>query len=1225
MRTQAEKLNRAAEAFRGGRLDRADLICRQVLDASPDVADALVLRSYIAGRRRDYPRALALIGRAVATAPDRADTHNTMGQLLAAAGKAGEARQAFQRAADLNPGLAEAHYNLGLSFKASGHLEAARERLARAAALRPDWAEAHFALANTLNAAGETAAAADHYRAALELRPDYAEAWNNLGLARRSMGDDQGAAAAFESAVAARPDYAEALNNLGNLFKAAGRFAEAAQVLMRCLQLRPQHYETLYNLGGVYQHAGDLEAARSTYAQAVDRRPDSAMAHNNLGVVLRGLGDWDGALRHYRRALELAPEDPDACNNLGSLLEKMDRTTDAVACCRKAIALKPDFPEAHNNLGVALSGAGDFAQGDMHFRRAVDLRPDFTEARFNHAVTRLLLGDFSEGWRAYESRLERADWTHIHPHRYDLPRWRGEPFSGRRLYVYDEQGFGDTIQFCRYLPQVKALGGDVVFETREPLIPLFKAFEGVDAVVARPNTGKPAADCDLAVPLMSLPGIFSTDAQTIPAPIPYLRADPKKASEWQARIHGPGLRVGLVWAGSPNHEQDRRRSIPLNAFGRLLAMGGVQFYGLQTGAACDAAADLPPGLNFRSLGRGFADFADTAGAVSHMDLVITVDTAVAHLAGAMGKPVWTLIPFAPDWRWRLAREDSPWYPAMRLFRQAAPGDWSAVIERVAAVLADVVRKGFSPAAGDDVEHRFHQAARLLSRGRRAEADALCREILSFHPDHPGVLNLSAILARDRGDLGQAVAALARAAALNPDSIGLQRNLGRMLLEIGDAAGAADICGRILERQPDDDRAAMDLARAKAACGETDAAAGLCERVLARAPGHVPALNLKGTIAGRKGDVAQAMAAFALALDQDPRSAEAWTNKGALLHAQGRLDDALAAFDQALAINPKNADARFNRGQVRLMLGDFQKGWRDYEARFDKPSWRRRYPYRRPDLRWQGEPLKDSRLVVFDEQGYGDTLQFVRYLPAVKQRCREVVLCTAPALIPLLNNSAGADDLVPKQSAAAVPGKGDRWVSLLSLPRIFDTDEATIPGRTPYIFAEPDGIRHWHTRLPAEGLRVGLVWAGNPGHANDRHRSIPLSQLEALLEMPGVTWCGLQKGAGVDQLKMLPKNRQFENYGEAFADFADTAAVIAQLDLVVTVDTAVAHLAGAMGRPAWVMLPSVPDWRWLRDREDSPWYPSLRLFRRGAGEAWAPVVDRIAEALNDKTSRRREVS
>lgn len=1104
-----------------------------------------------------------------------------------------------------------------------GDWPCAVERIGRAVDLDPGRAESHNLLGQVYAMGGAPQRALAAFETAVRLDPELAEAQYNLGLALKILGRQQGAAERFEKAAALRPDWSEAHFHRANVLAAMKDWPAAVDGYRRALDGRPESPEIHFNLGYALQVQGRYAEAKAAYTAAILRRPTFAMALNNLGVVLDRLGEPAAALDCYRRALVAAPDDAETHNSLCIALERRDRLDEALAHGRRAVCLKPDFAEAYNSLGVALNALGRRSEATAAFGRALDLRPAFTEPLYNRAVLRLLQGDFRRGWKDYESRLERPEWTYIHPYRYRRPRWQGEPFAGRRLYVHDEQGFGDTIQFVRYLSRVKDLGGTVILETRRPLVRLLQGVEGVDAVVERPAAPEPAAGCDLVVALMSLARIFGTTAETIPAQIPYLRGDPRRIERWRRVVGTRGFRVGLIWCGSPNHEQDRRRSIPLEAFADLGRVRGVRLFGLQKGEAAREAG----GKDFleANLGDRLNDFADTAAAMAALDLVVSVDTAAAHLAGAVGKAVWTLIPSVPDWRWGLSGDTTPWYPQMTLFRQARAGAWGEVIDRMVRALA---RRMGAAAGGPDLDRlreRFETALYHRREGRAEEAERLCREILAAVPNHAETLNLAAAVARDRGALKEAAAMMARAVAAAPHQTHLHRNRGRILEETGDLAAATLAFEQALDQTPTDRAALGDLARVLAAGGHLERAEAVCRRLLAVAPTDVAGLNRFGTVLGRRGCSTEAMTAFDRALACDPHSADAWTNKGALLHAAGRLDEAEQAFDRALAAVPDHVAARFNRAQLRLLTGDFAGGWPDYEARLQKAAWRRRRPGLEQGRPWRGEPLEGARIFVYDEQGLGDTLQFVRYLPLVEQRGGRVVLCAAAALTPVLTRVSGADRVVAGTEPEPAPGPGERFVSLLSLPGIFGTGEADIPCDIPYLRAEPERAARWKEKMPAAGLRAGLVWAGSPAHANDRRRSCPLERLAPLLTLAGVSWFGLQKGERARQVSALAPELHFVNFGDDLNDFGDTAAVMANLDLVVTVDTAAAHLAGAMGRPVWVLLPPVPDWRWQLEREDSPWYPTMRLFRRRPGEGWGPVAARVATALEALQARSDVVS
>jgi tetratricopeptide (TPR) repeat protein len=353
--------------------------------------------------------------------------------------------------------------------------------------------------------------------------------------------------------------------------------------------------------------------------------------------------------RWYQKALEFTPQDAHAFNNLGKIFQDQRKPEEAESCFRRAICIKPDYAEAH----------------------------------FNRSISLLSAGNYKEGWQEYDWRFKKSNWKNVYPYRFERPRWDGSIFSGKRIFVHCEQGLGDTIQFARYLPMVKARGGTVIFEAPKALITIFDNFPGIDRLVEISSHKKTTEEFDFHAPLLSLPGIFKTTLETIPAEVPYIFADPQKTMLWQESVAKDYFKVGIVWAGGRLHKKDKNRSIGLKQFLPLSRIANVGLYGLQKGAASEQVEECSNQIQIENYGEKFEDFSDTAGFIDNLDLVISVDTAVAHLAGAMRKPVWVLLPFAADWRWMLHREDSPWYPTMRLFRQKQRDRWDDVIQRMA--------------------------------------------------------------------------------------------------------------------------------------------------------------------------------------------------------------------------------------------------------------------------------------------------------------------------------------------------------------------------------------------------------------------------------------------------------------------------------------------------------------------------------------------------------------
>jgi Flp pilus assembly protein TadD len=528
--------------------------------------------------------------------------------------------------------------------------------------------------------------AAAQYRRAIALDPGFANPHNNLGNISMNRGDFAAAAACYAQCLAISPDFVLAHDNLGLALFNQGKPQEAVASHRRALALDPKSAVSCFNLGNVLLGQQDI-AAMTCYRDAVALRPDYAEAHLGLGNALRLTGDLAAATASYQRAATIRPGFATAHHNLGNALLQQDRLEEGAACLHRAVALRPDYADAHISLGTALAGLGRSAEALASFRRAGMIQPGNPKARVNAAMMLLLRGEFGAGWRDYEWR-RRGMTVSIHGRA--IPAWQGQSFRGQTLLLHCEQGFGDSIQFVRYASAAKERGGRVVLFCPPELARLFESAAGIDCLC---SDEKGLSACDFQAPLLSLPRIFDTRIDTIPCTIPYLTASPGQQAYWAQRLPASrDLKVGLVWAGNPRRDQpdshriDRRRSMRLGDFAPLAGLRGVQFVSLQKGDPAEQAKHPPPGLVLTDCMGEVADFADTAGLVANLDLVIGVDTSVIHLAGAMGKPVWVLSRFDGCWRWLLEREDSPWYPTLRLFRQPSAGDWRSVVADVEAAL-----------------------------------------------------------------------------------------------------------------------------------------------------------------------------------------------------------------------------------------------------------------------------------------------------------------------------------------------------------------------------------------------------------------------------------------------------------------------------------------------------------------------------------------------------------
>jgi Flp pilus assembly protein TadD len=464
----------------------------------------------------------------------------------------------------------------------------------------------------------------------------------------------------------------------------AGRLAEAQAMYNEILRRDPDNADALHMLGVAAAQGGQPEVALRHIARAISLNPVPPFYHNNLGNVLHELDRFSEALLCYQEALRLDPEYAEAHNNLANTLTQLGRRQEALAHHLEAVRLKPEFGAAYDSLGATLRAEGLYQEALACYEEALRLDPGDAEAHAGRATLWLLAGDYQRGWLEYEWRWKARGFA---DRAVEGPLWDGSPARGERILLHAEQGLGDTIQFIRYVPMVKESGATVVVQCQPRLAALVQMIPEIDEVIA---AGSPLPYFDAHLPLLSLPRVFKTTLETAPRIVPYLKVPAEKVEEWRARLwHDGRPKVGLVWAGRPEYKNDPNRSLAQSDLALLAQVRSVRFFSLQRPARDDAGA-WPEGFDIQNLEDASSEITDTAAAILNLDLVISVDTMVAHLAGALGTPVWTLLPFEADWRWLLNREDSPWYPTMRLFRQPAPGEWGPVIERVAEALQHVV-------------------------------------------------------------------------------------------------------------------------------------------------------------------------------------------------------------------------------------------------------------------------------------------------------------------------------------------------------------------------------------------------------------------------------------------------------------------------------------------------------------------------------------------------------
>jgi tetratricopeptide (TPR) repeat protein len=614
-------------------------------------------------------------------------------------GRTEEAWNAFHEVLRLDPNQALAHHMVGLIAMQAGQLEMGVESMRRSIALNPGDPVAWGNLGNGLSGLDRADEALTAFGKALALAPAFLDALNNRAILLSRLGRHAEALEDYDRALAIEPRAAFVHSNRAEALKGICRTEEALASYSQAIALDPNNADLFYNRANLQASKRRWEAAEADYRQAIARRPDHLQAHVNLGNLLADLDRPAEALASYDRALAIQADVPQALSNRADALRMLGRHEEALDCCGSAIALDPSLSDALINRAAVFFELSRHREAVADYEAALRLDPDRAEAETHCGCTLLALGDYEAGWARYEARTRITEdrSRFVADRTFGRPQWRGqEPLEGKTILLHSEQGLGDTLQFCRYADLAKAAGARVVLEAERPLLALLGTLAGADAVVEK---GQALPEFDLQCSLMSLPRAFRTTLDTVPARVPYLHADPEKARVWAGRLgERRRRRVGLVWSGGfrPDRPQlwavNRRRNIALDQLAPLAA-ADVDLYSLQKGQPAEGElAELQArgwnGPVIADFTADLHDFADTAALVENLDLVIAVDTSTAHLAGAMGKPVWLLNRFDSCWRWMTERTDSPWYPTLRLFRQKTFGEWGPVVDDVVRALQD---------------------------------------------------------------------------------------------------------------------------------------------------------------------------------------------------------------------------------------------------------------------------------------------------------------------------------------------------------------------------------------------------------------------------------------------------------------------------------------------------------------------------------------------------------
>lgn len=950
----------------------------------------------------------------------------------------------------------------------------------------------------------------------------------------------------------------------------------------------------IFSLANKLAEDGKYKEAETNYKKVTQLKPNYADAYNNLGYCLQQQGLNKQAREAYEKAIELQPDLADVHNNLAALLTIQRQFKDAEKYCQSAIKLKPDYEGAYNNLAFIYQEQGLFQEAKQTYQQTLEINKDSAEANFSLALLLLLEGNYREGFKEYEWRFLAQKVT--------LPKltksqWQGEDIKDKTLLIISEQGFGDTIQFIRYVYLLSEKVASLKVACYPNLVKLFSQIKEINEVVSLVDINQ--VDYDVYIPLMSLPYLLGITSEAIPQNIPYLTISPANP----IKIPLPEdtqFKVGIVWASKLGDRQDfhNKKSCGLNLFLPLLSLNGVTLYSLQVGKDSLQINQFKDAVNLVDLSDKINDFNDTASIINQLDLVISVDTAVAHLAGAIGKPVWILLPFAPDWRWLLNRSDSPWYPTMRLFRQPQSDNWVSVFVEIGNALGELVgdkkatfiEEDFAELTSSleemnfkELESEFNLGVKYHQENNFTEAIKIYSQITDRKYIQP-TAEINNLVVKTANNLGvilteekrfqEAVNVLRNATKLEQNSAHLYYNLGRPLLELKELDEAEKCFRESIKLNPNSAEAYIYL----------------------------------GMVVKRQGLLTEAEKYYNQAIAINPNMPEVYINLGIAYNEQQKLEESNKCYLKALQIKPDLADAHANLGCNLMLIGNLQEGLTEFEWRFQTEQ------VKIPNIsnpQWQGENLQGKIILIIPEQGLGDMIQFIRYTDILHNMGAIVKVACDKSLVDLFNTIHSINQVIPPQTVVG-NNEFDYYIPIMSIPHVLGTTVNTIPTNIPYIKNIPN-LELFATENT--NLKVGFVWATNIKKLDMyQKKSCPIDFFINLLDIAGVTLYSLQVGEDESDIQPYLNNPNVIDLRPKINNFLDTAKIINQLDLIISVDTAVVHLAGAIGKPVWNLLPFLPDWRWLLNRNDSPWYPTMRLFRQPKIGDWESVFVEIKDAL-----------
>lgn len=1067
-----------------------------------------------------------------------------------------------------------------------------------------------------------------------------AEEFYQKGITFNAQEQYEDAIKMLQKAIELKANYPEALLQLADIFTKTNKIEEAINTYQLILVLNPANDEGYRSLAKIRQLQGNIKEALLLCQKSLELKND-VETRILLGTFLQYDGQLEEAIKVFKQVIVMDEKNGDGYNNLAVAFAKNNNYNEALETIKKAISLNGISKDFHNNLAYIYLLLRKYDLAIEVMQELLLVYPNSSLVKFNLSLAFLATGRYKEGWEKYEERIyatilnkDYKNFTHVA----HLRLKPGDDVKNKTILVVTEQGLGDCIQFIRYIFLLQKLGATVKLLCYKPLVNLFSQ---IPALTVFERDDKSIKTFHYFCFLQSLPYFFSTTLETIPGEMPYLKAEPQLAMKWQQRILQSGyqdkLKIGLTWAGGTRRGEnnsndfyiDLKRSVNLSQLKSLGKIADIVFYSLQKGESQSQIKKVSPELNVIDYMDEVTDFADTAALIANLDLVITVDTAVAHLAGAMGKPTWILSRFDGCWRWLDGREDSPWYPSVRIFHQLKPGDWQYVIEKINAELIQWAKIQIPinfPQPLLSVNDYEVLAEKFYQQEQYEAAENVLQTAVRLQPNSTEILMKLGEVLEKLKKIEAAIEVYQVAIALNPNFQTLFK-LGCVLQNDGKLEAALIIYQQALHLK-EDVQTLNNLGMVLQHQGKIKEAISYFKTAKKLSPENPFVNSNLGMALGVQNQFDEMLELLEQAATSLPTSIEILNNLGSVYYMRREYHQSLEVFRRVLVLNPELSQAIFNLSLACLALGRYEEGWEKYEARWqispliNETHWHSSFM----SLQLQpGQDISGKTVFLICEQGLGDSLQFIRYLFLMKEKGAEIILYCPPELKRLFSQIP--DIKITTEFMKEENPSFHYFCHLLRLPYFFRTTLETIPVRMPYLQADDKLKIQWQQLLQTQNtknnLRVGLVWAGNArkGRENnsyyyaDCRRSLHLGQLARLGKIPHINFYSLQKGEANQQINQYTKEIKIIDHTAQINDFADTAAFIANLDLIISVDTSVAHLAGAMNKPTWILSRFDGCWRWLDGRTDSPWYPSARLFHQTKPGEWENVIEQMALELS----------